>query len=309
MLSFIMLIGGFALLVWGADRFVGGACAAARRMGIPSVVVGLTIVALGTSAPELSVSVTAALKGANEIAVGNVVGSNLFNLLVVVGLSAVIAPMRAEEGLPRRDLPLSGLAASLLFAMLALGKGRLSRGSGLALLAIMVVYLFVLVREALRNHTAADEAELSAPVWTIPLNLIIGLCGIVLGGDLTVDGATGIARMFGLSEALIGLTIVAVGTSLPELVTSITAAVKGESGLALGNAVGSNLFNILFILGTSAAICPISVSMDAVFDAGVLVLVSVVCTLAMRRSRGVGRVQGVAMAAAYLAYMGWIIVR
>ena len=309
MLSFIMLLGGFALLVWGADRFVSGACAAARRLGIPSVVVGLTIVALGTSAPELSVSVTAALKGANEIAVGNVVGSNLFNLLVVVGLSAAIAPMRAEEGLLRRDLPLSGLAASILFAMLAFGEGRLSRVSGLILLVIMVLYLFVLVRGALRNHTAADETELSVPVWTIPLNLFIGLCGIVLGGDLTVDGATGIARMFGLSEALIGLTIVAVGTSLPELVTSITAAIKGESGLALGNAVGSNLFNILFILGTSAAICPISVSMDAVFDVAVLVLVSAVCILTMRRSGGVGRVQGIVMTAAYMAYMGWIIVR
>ena len=204
---------------------------------------------------------------------------------------------------------MSGLVASILFAMLAFGEGRLSRVSGLILLVIMVLYLFVLVREALRNHTAADETELSVPVWTIPLNLFIGLCGIVLGGDLTVDGATGIARMFGLSEALIGLTIVAVGTSLPELVTSITAAIKGESGLALGNAVGSNLFNILFILGTSATICPISVSMDAVFDVAVLVLVSAVCILTMRRSGGVGRVQGIVMTAAYLAYMGWIIVR
>ena len=309
MLSFVLLALGFALLVWGADRFVEGACAAARRLGIPSVVVGLTIVAIGTSAPELSVSITAALKGANEIAVGNVIGSNLFNLLAVVGISAAIAPMEADTSLLRRDLPLSGLAAAVLLAVLTFFNGRIGRPWGLAFLAALVAYMAVLVREALSNHTEPDSAELNTPIWTIPLNLVLGLACIVLGGDLTIDGATGIARMFGLSEALIGLTIVAVGTSLPELVTSITAAVKGESGLALGNAVGSNLFNILLILGASAAICPIQVSGEILLDAAVLILATALCTLLIRRRGGVSRGLGTAMALGYAAYMGWLIVR
>ncbi len=309
MSSVLKLLLGFILLVWGADRFVSGACAVARKLGIPAVVVGLTIVALGTSAPELSVSLTAALQGANEIAVGNVVGSNLFNLLAVVGVSAAIAPMRAEPGLLRRDLPLSGLASATLLLMLLLGQGSLRRGGGLVLLVGMFVYLFVLVREALKKQLSDHAAALSVPLWTIPLNLAAGLGGIVLGGSLTVGGATGIARMFGWSEALIGLTIVAVGTSLPELVTSVTAAIKGESGLALGNAVGSNLFNILFILGSSAAICPIRISRDVLTDVAILTAVSAVCTLLMRRKGGVSRGMGIAMASGYLAYMGWLIVR
>lgn len=309
MLSFVYLVTGFALLVWGADRFVEGACAAARRLGIPSVVVGLTIVAMGTSAPELSVSVTAALKGANEIAVGNVVGSNIFNLLVVVGVSALIAPMGADKSLLRRDMPLSGAAAAALLGMLWLGGGTIGRGSGLLLLEAMAAYMAFLVREALRDHVPADESALRTPAWTIPFNLAVGLAAIILGGDLTVDGATGVARMFGLSEALIGLTIVAIGTSLPELVTSVTAARKGESGLALGNAIGSNIFNILFILGVSAAISPIPVGMGAAADMIVLIAVTFGLWPVFLRRKGVSRASGAVMTALYIAYTAYLILR
>lgn len=309
MISFVMLLVGFVLLIWGADRFVDGACAVARRLGIPSIVVGLTIVAIGTSAPELSVSLTAALKGANEIAVGNVIGSNLFNLLVVVGVSAVIAPMKADRDLIHRDLPIVGLVEIALQAAIILGGRMLHRGFGVAFLVALGGYLFLLVHDAMQNHVPADTATLHTPVWTIPLNLAIGLAGIIWGGDLTVDGATGIARMFGLSEELIGLTIVAIGTSLPELVTSITAARKGESALALGNAIGSNIFNILLILGVSSAICPIQVSQMGLIDLGLLILATLVFTLFMNRHEGVTRKMGTVMTGSYLAYMAWLIVR
>ena len=309
MMSFVQLLIGFVLLIWGADRFVDGASSVARRLGIPAVVVGLTIVAIGTSAPELSVSLTAALKGSNEIAVGNVIGSNFFNLLVVVGVSAAIAPMKADETILRRDLPMSGLAATALFAAIVFGKGTLYRGFGLALLAVLAVYLVWLVKDALRDHVRVDSAELTTPVWTIPLNLAVGLAGIIWGGDLTVDGACGIARMFGLSEELIAMTIVAVGTSLPELVTSITAARKGESGLALGNAVGSNIFNILMILGLSSAICPIQVSQAAYLDIAVLMLVTSLLTLFMRKRQGVTRSMGAVMTGVYIAYMAVLVMR
>ena len=226
MLSFIMLVVGFALLVWGADKFVAGASALARRLGVSPLLVGLTIVAFGTSAPELAVSLTAALQGANEIAVGNVVGSNIFNLLVVAGLSAVVCPLVMDRTLLRRDWPLSLLAAVILCAMIAPDL-TISRLEGAILLAVFALTLFLQIRAALkgRNTLEAETDEVTMPPLMIGVN--IGLACIIIGGQLAVNGATGIARMFGLSETLIGLTIVAIGTSLPELVTSLVAAKKG----------------------------------------------------------------------------------
>lgn len=316
MLSFVMLVIGFVLLVWGADKFVEGASALARKMGVSPLLVGLTIVAFGTSMPELAVSVTAALRGANEIAVGNVVGSNVFNLLVVAGLSAVICPLVMDKMLLRRDWPLSIFAAVLLLVAIA-PDHVIARWEGAVLLVIFAVILSRQIKAALndRAQLAAAEAEAAeeaaemtkSPVM-IWLNIVLGLACIVLGGQLAVNGATGIARMFGLSETLIGLTIVAIGTSLPELVTSIVAARKGQNEIAMGNVIGSNLFNILLILGVSAVITPIPVQATSITDCLFLIAISVVFYLPARKGK-LGRLPGAVMAASYVAYTVYLIMR
>ena len=316
MLSFVMLVVGFALLVWGADKFVEGASALARKMGVSPLLVGLTIVAFGTSMPELAVSVTAALQGANEIAVGNVVGSNVFNLLVVAGLSAVICPLVMDKMLLRRDWPLSILAAVLLFAAI-LPDQTIARWEGAVLLVIFAVILTRQIRSALHDRdqlasaaaeAEAEEAEAPMPTMMIWVNIVLGLACIVIGGQLAVNGATGIARMFGLSETLIGLTIVALGTSLPELVTSIVAARKGQNEIAMGNVIGSNLFNILLILGVSSVITPIPVQATSIIDCLFLIAISVVFYLPARKGK-LGRLPGAVMAAMYVAYTAYLIMR
>ena len=309
MLSFIMLVVGFALLVWGADKFVAGASAFARRLGVSPLLVGLTIVAFGTSAPELAVSLTAALQGASEIAVGNVLGSNVFNLLVVAGLSAVLCPLIMDRTLLRRDWPLSVAAAVLLLLFLAPDL-TISRIEGLILLAVFIVVLVVQIRAAMQGRGAADSEEEEIPMspLLIGVNIVLGLACIIIGGQLAVNGATGIARMFGLSETLIGLTIVAIGTSLPELVTSLVAAHKGQNEIAMGNVIGSNLFNILLILGVSAAITPIPVQAVSVIDCLVLIGVSVVFYLPAMRGK-LGRAPGAVMALCYVAYTAYLIMR
>lgn len=316
MLSFVMLVIGFVLLVWGADKFVEGASALARKMGVSPLLVGLTIVAFGTSMPELAVSVTAALRGANEIAVGNVVGSNMFNLLVVAGLSAVICPLVMDKMLLRRDWPLSIFAAVLLLVAIA-PDHVIARWEGAVLLVIFAVILSRQIKAALndRAQLAAAEAEAAeeaaemtkSPVM-IWVNIVLGLACIVLGGQLAVNGATGIARMFGLSETLIGLTIVAIGTSLPELVTSIVAARKGQNEIAMGNVIGSNLFNILLILGVSAVITPIPVQATSIIDCLFLITISVVFYFPARKGK-LGRLPGAVMAAMYVAYTAYLIMR
>lgn len=309
MLSFVLLIIGFALLVWGADKFVAGASAFARRLGVSPLLVGLTIVAFGTSAPELAVSLTAALQGANEIAVGNVVGSNIFNLLVVAGLSAVICPLVMDRTLLRRDWPLSVGAAVLLLVFIAPDL-KISRIEGLILLAIFAVVLGAQIRAALKNRDAleGEEDEVLMPPVMIGVNIVLGLACIIIGGQMAVNGATGIARMFGLSETLIGLTIVAIGTSLPELVTSLVAARKGQNEIAMGNVIGSNLFNILLILGVSSAITPIPVQATSIVDCIVLIAVSVVFYLPAMRGK-LGRFPGAVMALSYVAYTVYLIMR
>ena len=316
MLSFVMLVIGFVLLVWGADKFVEGASALARKMGVSPLLVGLTIVAFGTSMPELAVSVTAALRGANEIAVGNVVGSNMFNLLVVAGLSAVICPLVMDKMLLRRDWPLSIFAAVLLLVAIA-PDHVIARWEGAVLLVIFAVILSRQIKAALNDRAqlaaaeaeAAEEAaEMTKSPVLIWVNIVLGLACIVLGGQLAVNGATGIARMFGLSETLIGLTIVAIGTSLPELVTSIVAARKGQNEIAMGNVIGSNLFNILLILGVSAVITPIPVQATSIIDCLFLITISVVFYLPARKGK-LGRLPGAVMAAMYVVYTAYLIMR
>ena len=309
MLSFIMLVFGFVLLVWGADKFVAGASALARRLGVSPLLVGLTIVAFGTSAPELAVSLTAALQGANEIAVGNVVGSNVFNLLMVAGLSAVVCPLVMDRTLLRRDWPISLAAAVLLLVFIAPDL-TISRIEGGILLGVFALVRGMQIRAALKNRDTleSEEDEITMPPLMIGVNIVLGLACIIIGGQLAVNGATGIARMFGLSETLIGLTIVAIGTSLPELVTSLVAARKGQNEIAMGNVIGSNIFNLLFILGVSATITPIPVQATSIIDALVLIGISIVFYLPARRGK-LGRAPGVIMALTYVVYTAYLIMR
>ena len=309
MLSFIMLVFGFVLLVWGADKFVAGASALARRLGVSPLLVGLTIVAFGTSAPELAVSLTAALQGANEIAVGNVVGSNIFNLLMVAGLSAMVCPLVMDRTLLRRDWPISLGAAVLLLVFIAPDL-TISRIEGVILLVVFALVLSTQIRAALKNRDTleSEEDEITMPPLMIGVNIVLGLACIIIGGQLAVNGATGIARMFGLSETLIGLTIVAIGTSLPELVTSLVAARKGQNEIAMGNVIGSNIFNLLFILGVSATITPIPVQATSIIDALVLIGISIVFYLPARRGK-FGRAPGVIMALTYVVYTAYLIMR
>lgn len=302
--AFLTLL-GFLLLVKGADVFVDSASGVAKKLGVSPLVIGLTIVAFGTSLPELAVSVTAALSGSNEIAVGNVTGSNIFNLLVVAGVSAIIAPLTIDRFLIKRDWPASILAAALLGVFLLFGND-ISRLEALILLVIFAIMLFL----QLRNAKSAEEARQTddrKPILLAVL-LVLGIAGIILGGEFAVEGASGLARAIGWSESLIGLTIVAIGTSLPELVTSIVAARRGENEIAMGNVIGSNLFNILCILGISAFLSPITVAPAAVIDAAFLVVVSVVFWLVARFAK-IGKAAGTAMVLTYVGYMVYIINR
>lgn len=312
--AIIVLLIGFLLLVKGADWFVEGASSIAKKIKIPSFVIGLTIVAFGTSAPELAVSVTAALKGSNDIAIGNVVGSNIFNTLVVLGMSAAIMPIIVEKGMIKRDYPMS-IFVSLLLGVLAMDTilwkkpgMQIGRGDGIILLLVFAVYMFMTVKAGIQNRIEDEPIE-ELSLWKSILIAVLGLAGIVLGGDWSVDGAKEIARILGMSEALIGLTIVAIGTSLPELVTSIVAARKGENDIAVGNVIGSNIFNILLILGVSSVIHPMDVSQTYLYDIGMLILTMLAVYLPIAKTKKVGRGTGIVMVLCYVVYTGYLILR
>lgn len=318
--SIIFLLVGFLLLVKGADWFVEGASSIARRLRIPSLIIGLTIVAFGTSAPELAVSITAAIKGSNDIAIGNVVGSNIFNLLVVIGMSALICPLSVKPSMIKKEYPLS-IAATLLLNVLIMdqfftGSSRmiLGRLDGVLLLVGFGFFMYLAVKDALKSRAenlCIQEAEtvIGYSMGKSILLSLVGLAGIIIGGDMTVNGAKEIARAFGLSEALIGLTIVAVGTSLPELVTSIVAARKGESDIALGNVVGSNIFNVFLILGLSSTILPMNVTKTYLYDVGLLTIVSILVYIPILLRKKIGRVMGAVMTCSYIAYTAYLIMR
>lgn len=313
-LSIVRLVVGFLLLVKGADLFVDGASSVAKKLKIPAFVIGLTIVAFGTSAPELAVSITAAVKGSNDIAIGNVVGSNIFNTLVVLGASAAITPIAVEKGMIKRDYPLSIFAAVLLgvlamdtvlFKASAMTLGRLD---GIILLIAFAGFMVMTVKAGMDNRVEEEATEAMSALKAVAF-IVIGLAGIVYGGDMSVEGAKGIARFFGLSEAIIGLTIVAIGTSLPELVTSVIAARKGESDIAVGNVIGSNIFNIFLILGLSSAILPMNVSGTYLYDIGMLIGVMVLTYLPIAKTKRVSRPMGIIMVLVYVAYTVYLIVR
>lgn len=306
-LPYLLLVLGFVFLIKGADLFVDGSSSIAKHMKIPSVIVGLTIVAMGTSAPEASVSITAAIAGNSDISLGNIVGSNIFNFLVVIGASAIIFPVVSHKDILKRDLWWNlGITGVLLLLML---DNKIGRIDGVILLAGMATYLFFVIRNALKNRTTADENEQLLSVPKSIIFMVIGLAAIICGGNFVVDNASIIAKSLGLSETLIGLTIVAIGTSLPELVTSITAAKKQEAGIALGNAVGSNTFNILFILGASSALTPINVAPELFIDTIILIAVSIIIFLFARTKKITSRIEGIICVLLYVAYTAYIIIR
>lgn len=316
---YIWLVVGFVLLIKGADLFVEGSSSVAKIFKVPTVIIGLTIVAMGTSAPETSVSISAALQGANEIAVSNVVGSNFFNLLVVVGVCALLQPINITKSLIKRDYPYSIFATVLILAFLVIGlfvsgQPQLTRIDGIILLAAFVFYLVILIRFTLISIATGHKVDVEeVKTRSLPVSIIfivIGLAGVIYGGDFVVNSATAIAQTFGMSNTLIGLTIVAVGTSLPELVTSIVAAKKGEADLALGNVIGSNIFNLLLVLGISSTVHTIEVKFDSIIDTSLLLIVNVVVlAIVLKKKSSIGKGVGVFMILMYVVYTGYIIGR
>ncbi len=321
-MDYVLLILGFVLLIKGADFFVDGSSSVAKILRVPTIIIGLTVVAFGTSMPELSVSVTAAMKGNNDLAVSNVLGSNIFNLLVVLGCCALIQPVQAKGSLLKKEFPFSIFVAVILlllnsdFSIRKVLNGEemfvLGRMGGILFLILFGVFLYSTVHMALKERTQMkvdeEEYKIMPPVKSA-VYIVAGLAGIILGGDLVVDSACNIAETFGLSQTFIGLTIVALGTSLPELVTSMVAAGKGENDLAVGNVIGSNIFNILLILGISAAITPIRLEVTAVYDTVILIVASLLVYIAALSKREIRKNEGALFLLAYLAFFVYILTR
>ena len=304
-LTYVLLVVGFVLLIKGADFFVEASSSIAKTLRVPSIIIGLTIVAFGTSMPELAVSTTASLAGNNEIAVGNVIGSNIFNLLVVLGACGAIRPFAVQL---RWDYAASvGVAAALFFMIV--GDHFVSQTEAIILLVLFVIFVAMTVRDALINRTEEEEEYKSITPLRCVIYIVGGLAAIVCGGDLVVECAKEIALALGMSQTLVGLTVVALGTSLPELVTSVVASRKGENGLALGNVIGSNIFNILMVLGASAAVKPVPVNGLAVVDAACLIVFSLITWLLCRSKLRISRMEGLIMLGMYTVYLIYICIR
>ena len=305
-MEYLLLIIGFVLLVKGADFFVDGSSSIAAKLKVPSLIIGLTVVSMGTSLPEAAVSVSASLSGNNGISLGNVIGSNLFNLLVVVGISSLILPIATDRDILKRDMPVNIAITIILCAMLL--DGTLGRLDAAFLLLLLAAYMFILIRSALKDRIEAEETKVLS--WTKSLLFTVaGAAAIIFGGDLVVDNATIIATNLGMGETLVGLTIVAIGTSLPELVTSIIAARKGNSGIAMGNVVGSCIFNILFILGMAGVIQPMHADSAFFIDTGILIGVSLIMLLFAFTKKKTDRLEGATSTLIYVAYTAYIIMR
>lgn len=308
LIQLVLLVVGFAMLMKGADWFVDGASKIADKFGIPQLVIGLTIVAMGTSLPEAAVSISAALQESAEITIGNVVGSNILNVLIILGLTSVIRTIEVQKSTVRYEIPFT-IGVTVLLAALGLADNKVSRGEGLILLIFMVLYLLYLLRMAKQGGVMEEvpEAQKDESVLKMLLMIAVGIVMIVWGSDITVDAATALATVFGMTERFIGLTIVALGTSLPELVTSVTAAVKGKADIAVGNIVGSNIFNILFVVGTSALITPVVYNESFLIDSIVAVGAVVLLLLCVLRKRKLTRTGGIIMLAGYAGYFIYLI--
>lgn len=305
-IPYIVLVVSFVALIKGADFFVEGASSLAKKLGVSTAIIGLTIVAMGTSAPEAAVSISAAVKGSNEIALGNVIGSNLFNLLVVLGVCMIITKLPSTKELLVRDFPWNIIATVAIIVFIMFFDSKITRLEGIVLLVLFVSYMGYLIYKTLKDkkENADDEIEEISVLKTL-IFLVGGLALVIVGGDLVVDSASAIARSWGVSDALIGLTIVAMGTSLPELVTSIVAARKNECDMAIGNVIGSNMFNILFILGMSAAISPIAINLASgiLIDAVVLLAVTVMMYIFSATGNRLQKGEGAIAVLCYLAYI------
>lgn len=318
-MNYILLIIGFFLLIKGADIFVDGASSIAKKIGIPPVIVGLTIVSIGTSAPELAVSIISAFKGSNDIAMGNVVGSNIFNTLMVLGVTSAIVPLIIVKDKIKTDFLVNvGITVLLFFltfdSIFGAKSDVISRFDGAILIFICIAYMAFLVMKSIKtNVDQSSENDKNINIFAKCGMIILGAIGIVLGGQLVVNSATNIAYSFGMSEKLVGLTIVAMGTSLPELVTSVVAALKGEKDMAIGNVLGSNIFNVLLILGVSSVITPIGVSASLITDLLFLIIVNIfifaIVFLSKGKEKKLSRIEGIILVALYAAYMIYIISR
>ncbi|WP_053361517.1 calcium/sodium antiporter [Bacillus sp. FJAT-27251] len=317
-MTYILLIVGFVLLIKGADYFVEGASNIAQLLKVPPILVGLTIVAFGTSAPEATVSIIAALEGSSDVSLGNVVGSNILNITLVIGITAIINPLKVESETIRKEIPFTLLASIVLWVFISdaalqnLGTNLITRSEGIILLLFLSIFLYY-IYEVARNSRSSDSVEeVQNRDITWGKNLVFtvgGMAAIIFGGDMVVDNATQIALSIGMSETLVGLTIVAIGTSLPELVTSITAALKKQTEIALGNIVGSNIFNILFVLGTSATIAPLAVDNRIFTDVVCMIILTVVLLIFSRTKYKISKVEGAVLVAIYTAYLIYIILR
>ena len=313
MLNVILLVVGLVLLIKCADMFVDGCSNVAKALGIPSLIIGLTIVAFGTSAPEAAVSVTASLKGANGISLGNAVGSNICNLLLVLGISGLGGCLTAKKKIITRDF-IYAIFSSIVMFILSFSfflnggtEGVIDRVDGLILLCFLGIYLYALIGDAVRS--VRNKEEKGKFNFKDVIYIIIGIAGIVLGGQLVVNSATKIAEMLKVSQNVIALTIVAIGTSLPELVTSAVAARKGESDIAIGNVVGSNIFNIFFILGISSVISPITYGLESFIDIIIMLVASVLVYVLTLKNFRIGNKKGLILLGTYAAYMIYILMR
>ncbi|MBM7604908.1 cation:H+ antiporter [Metabacillus crassostreae] len=318
-MSYILLLVGLALLIKGADYFVEGASSIARSLNVSPLLIGLTIVAFGTSSPEATVSIIAALEENAGVALGNVVGSNIFNITLVVGITALLNPLKVESETIRKEIPYTLLASTVLFVLIsdislqALDANFITRSDGFILLLFFAIFLYYIFEVARHSRDKVKEESADTPKSSSKVKNTVftigGLAAIIFGGDIVVDNATTIAFSFGMSETLVGLTIVAIGTSLPELITSITAAIKKESEIALGNIVGSNIFNILFVLGAASVVSPLAVDSKIFIDVLLMIIITVVLLVFSRTGFRIGKREGVFLIISYIVYMAYILMR
>ena len=305
LLAIILLVLGFVMLIKGADWFVDGSAGIAARFGIPQLVIGLTIVAMGTSAPEAAVSINAAMAGNAGITIGNIIGSNILNILLILGVTAAITTVAVQHSTVKWEMPFMHII-TIVLAVLGVTGGEIVLWEGIVLWVLFLVYLGYLFRMA-KNGDADDEEGETLPLWKQLTMLVTGIVAIVLGSDLTVDNATIIAETLGMDNRLIGLTIVAFGTSLPELVTSVTAARKGKADIAIGNIVGSNIFNILFVVGTTALITPVAFAKGFIIDSVIALSAGMILWFGVMKEHKLKRPVGLLMLAAYTVYFVYLL--
>lgn len=304
-LQVLLLVIGIIVVIKSADWLTSGAVGLAERIGVPQIIIGLTIVAMGTSMPEFFVSLMSAINGTPDLAVGNIVGSNIFNALLIVGCAAMVAPITIQHTTVKKDIPVAVFASLLLMGMTL--DGHISRIDAAILFGVFIAYIGITLRGAKTEDETADEEKKPMPVLKAVMLVVVGLAGLVIGSDVFVDNATSIAHTMGISDAVIGLTIVAGGTSLPELATSVVAAKKGNSGIAIGNVLGSNVFNILMILGITGLITPMTISGITVIDLAMMVISMILLWLFSFTKYRIERWEGVVLTAIFIGYITWLV--